>query len=68
MALDEPNDNDETYSTDGYTFCIEKSLAKQVSYLKVDITYMGFVVESDLQLASSGGCGSSCGVGGSCGT
>ncbi len=65
MALDESNDNDEIFDADGFTFCIEKPLVKQVSFLRVDITYMGFVVDSDMQLASSGGsCGSSCGVGG----
>ncbi len=69
LALDEPNANDETYVADGYTFCLEKPLAKQATYLRVDITHMGFVVDSDIQLPSGGGCGSSCGTGGSsCGT
>ncbi len=46
----------------GYTFCVEKALAKQVSFLKLDITYMGFTVDSDLALAG-GSCGSSCSTG-----
>jgi iron-sulfur cluster assembly protein len=69
LALDDPDDNDESYSADGYTFCIERSLAKQATYLRVDITHMGFEVDSDIELPAGGGCGSSCGTGGSsCGT
>lgn len=66
LALDEPNDNDEVLNEGGYTFCVEKALASQASFLKLDITYMGFTVDSDIPLPAGGGC-SSCGSGG-CGS
>jgi Fe-S cluster assembly iron-binding protein IscA len=65
LALDEPRDNDEVIEDDGYKFLVEKELLKQAQPISVDVTYMGFVVNSNLQLGG-GGCGSSCGTGGSC--
>ena len=64
MALDEPTDNDTTVEANGFTFCIEKDLLERVGGVKIDVSYMGFVVESELPLANSGSscgsCGSSC--------
>ena len=58
---------------DEFTFVMDKELYQQASPVKVDISYMGFVVESNLQLGggscSTGGCGtdsSGCGTSGSC--
>ena len=48
----------------GYTFCIEKELLKQAAPIAINMTPMGFSVESKLELGG-GGCGSSC-SGGSC--
>jgi hypothetical protein len=52
----------------GYTFVVEKDLLEKASPLKVDMTYMGFSVTSNLELGGGGGsCGGSCSSG-SCST
>ncbi len=67
MALDEPNDKDEVFEENGYKIVMEKELFEQAKPIKVDVSYMGFSVESNLQLGGgacgTGGCASgSCGV------
>lgn len=65
MALDEPNDQDQTEEQAGYTFCINSALLSEVQGVKIDLTYMGFAVEPAVPFASegnSGGC-SSCSSG-----
>lgn len=67
MALDEPNDQDQTEEQDGFTFCINKTLLEQVKGVKIDLTYMGFAVEPTVPLAAAegggacGSCSSGCG-------
>ncbi|MDT8271553.1 MAG: hypothetical protein RRA35_00025 [Desulfomonilia bacterium] len=60
MALDEPNENDETFETGGFTFVIEKELLGQAQPIKVDyITSAmgsGFVISSGLK--DNNACGS----------
>jgi hypothetical protein len=51
----------------GYTFVIEKDLFQKGTPFKVDMTYMGFSVTSQLELGGGSGCGSSCSSG-SCST
>jgi hypothetical protein len=52
----------------GYTFVVEKELLEKAAPMKVDMTYMGFAVTSNLELGGAGGsCGGSC-SGGSCST
>jgi len=51
----------------GYTFVIEKDLLEKATPLKVDMTYMGFSVTSNMELGGGSSCGSSC-SGGSCST
>lgn len=64
LALDEPKDTDDVHECDGYSVVVEKELAKQVSYMSIKVTYMGFQVDSDLELgAAGGGCGGSCSAG-----
>lgn len=70
LALDEKNDADEVLEAQGYTFLVEKELYAQAKPLSVDLTHLGFEVQSSLQLGggcgcsssgcSSGGCGGSC--------
>lgn len=60
MALDEPNDQDQTEEQGGFTFCINKDLLNQVQGIKIDLTYMGFAVEPKVPLSASDG-GSACG-------
>ncbi len=50
----------------GFTFCIEKDLYEKAKPVKIDISYMGFSVESNLQLGG-GGCSSGACSSGSCG-
>ena len=67
MALDEPNDQDQTEEQAGYTFCINKDLVGEVQGVKIDLTYMGFAVEPVVPFASDGNgggcssCSSGCG-------
>ncbi|QJT08166.1 IscA/HesB family protein [Oceanidesulfovibrio marinus] len=66
LALDQANENDEVVEHDGFTFVVEKELYEQAKPISIDISYMGFTVDSALPLGG-GSCGSSCGSGG-CGT
>ena len=49
----------------GFAFCIAKDLLAQIKGVTIDLTYMGFTVDPEVPLASSGGgcgsCGSGCG-------
>jgi uncharacterized membrane protein len=50
----------------GFTFLVEKDLMSQTGNIKIDMTYYGFVVESENPVSDGGsGCSSgSCGSGG----
>ena len=67
LALDEPTTDDEIFENGGYTLCIEKDLYKQSGDIFIDMSYMGFVVESALEIPGigMGGCAS---CGGGCGS
>lgn len=67
MALDEPKATDEVYEFEGdIKFVIDKELLANAKPVKVDVTYTGFSVDSNLQLGG-GGCGSAGGcASGSC--
>lgn len=68
LALDEPNDKDDVFENSGYTFCVEKALTAEASFMKLDMTHMGFTVDSDLPIQSGGGCSCSSGCdSGGCG-
>ena len=60
IALDEPNAEDATEDLNEITFCINKSLIDIVKSVKIDLTYMGFVVEPEVPLpvpeGFTGGC------------
>lgn len=72
MALDEPKESDEVFDFEGgLKFVIDKQLLSSAAPVKVDLSYTGFVVDSNLPISggscSSGGCSSSgCGTSGSC--
>ena len=66
LALDEPTENDEVLTVSGYDYVVEKELLAKAAPLKIDLTYMGFNIESSMELGGGGGCGSSCSSG-SCG-
>jgi hypothetical protein len=46
LALDEPKDTDDLFDAGGYQFVVDKDLALQAGLMKVDMTYMGFTVQS----------------------
>ena len=60
LALDEPNDSDEVMEQEGYKFVVDKDLYEKAKPISIDMTPMGFTVNSSLELG--GGCGS-CGGG-----
>ena len=64
LALDEPTDSDTTFDEKGYSFVINNDLFTAAKNIKVDFTYMGFSVESEIPLGGGGGCS---GCGGGCG-
>ncbi|MBQ7607429.1 MAG: IscA/HesB family protein [Desulfovibrionaceae bacterium] len=63
IALDNAAENDVVEKNGDYSFCIDKDLLAQVKSVKIDLTYMGFVVdpEQPLPVTEGGGCGSCCG-------
>ncbi len=68
MALDKPQENDETYKIDGLIFLADKDFMKKATTVKVDFLPTGFHITSSIKFEKSasacGSCGSSSG---SCG-
>jgi Fe-S cluster assembly iron-binding protein IscA len=61
MALDEPNDGDEVFNAEEFTFLIEKKLLADSKPIKVDYITTpqgeGFIISSGAKKASDcGGC------------
>lgn len=69
LALDESNAEDSVFDVDGFTFCINKELLGQIEAATIDLSYMGFVIETRVPLPLQGDCScSGCGGGsGGCG-
>lgn len=65
LALDAPGNDDEVFDQAGFSFCISKDLFAQTGDISVDVTYMGFAVESANPMGGGGGC-CGCASGGSC--
>jgi iron-sulfur cluster assembly protein len=65
LVLDEPNDLDQTYAVDGFTFIVNKNLLKQVEPVNIDFTGYGFQISSSLKqkdgCSSCGSSGNTCG-------
>lgn len=72
MALDAAGEDDETCTTAGFTFCMEKPLIAILGDITIDLGPMGFIIESANPLPVSeghgGGCCGSCSCGSSCGS
>jgi hypothetical protein len=60
LALDEPNESDNVYEVKGFTFAVNKELMERAESIRIDLSYMGFQVESGQPLGSGGGSCSSC--------
>lgn len=63
LALDEPNEADTVFEEKGHTLCINSELSAQAGDISIDFTEMGFFVDSELSLASGGGCSGCSGCG-----
>jgi Fe-S cluster assembly iron-binding protein IscA len=61
LGLDNPTESDETHEVGKFTFVVDKELAEQASPIKVDVTPMGFTIDSPLDLGPAGGAGGGCG-------
>ncbi len=66
LALDEPGDDDEVFKKTQYTFCMNKELLEKTGDVKIDLSYMGFSVESANPIGGGGGC-AGCASAGGCG-
>jgi hypothetical protein len=66
MALDEPRDNDESYTFGDFTYLIEKDLLEKVQPVKVDFSGFGFRIDCDYDFGGGSAC-SGCGSSSSCG-
>ena len=65
LALDEARDGDEKLEDQGFAFCIARELLDQIKSVTIDLNHMGFTVEPEVPLPSSGG---GCGTCGGCGS
>jgi len=67
LALDEPNDDDTVFNEKEFTFCINTGLLAQTGAVKIDLSYMGFSVESANPMSSGGSSCGGCSSAGNCG-
>ncbi|MCR4667291.1 MAG: IscA/HesB family protein [Desulfovibrio sp.] len=66
LALDNPNEEDAVEKNGDYQFCINKELKDQIKSVKIDLSYMGFIVEPEVPLPApkeGESCCASCGGG-----
>lgn len=70
MALDGPQEDDETFNDNGITYVINIQLFQQVKPVNVDYidTPMGAGFKISANLPSGCSCGTSCSYGSSCGS
>ena len=55
MALDEPNDADETFDVDGYQYVVNKAFLEKAQPIKVDFHMYGFKLDCAIEFGA-GGC------------
>ena len=67
MALDKPDENDNTYKVGDLTFLADKNLMEKVKPVKIDFAHMGFNITAGIDFGGSG-CAGSCSSSGTCGT
>ena len=68
LALDTPDDTDQVFDESNHTFCINKELYAQTGDISIDLSYMGFAIESANQVGGGGGGCSGCASAGGCGS
>lgn len=61
MALDEPQETDDTFDVDGFQYIVNKDFLKKAEPIKVDFIGYGFRISSGIDFGGGGcaGCGSS---------
>jgi hypothetical protein len=62
MALDEPRENDNKFTIDGFDFLVDKELHEKAQPIKVDFTGFGFKIDCEMQFQSTDGGCSGCGT------
>ena len=63
MALDEPNDNDDSFEVEGFKYIVNKDFMEKAQPIKVDFHMYGFKLDCNIDFGP--GC-TSCGDKGSC--
>jgi iron-sulfur cluster assembly protein len=53
MALDEPEDSDEVFEIDGFTYLIDRQLLAEVHPVTVDFRSIGFTITGNTANSSS---------------
>ena len=56
LALDSARDDDDVVEQGGFSFCINKELFGQTGEISVDVSHMGFSVDSANSMGGGGGC------------
>ena len=56
MALDEPNDTDEQFEVDGYTYIVNKEFLERAKPIKVDFHMYGFKLDCGIDFSNGDGC------------
>lgn len=67
LALDNPGDDDEVFDESGHTFMINKELYSMTGDISIDLSHMGFAIDSANPVGGGGGC-SGCASAGGCGS
>ena len=65
MALDEPNEMDETFEIDGFKYVVNKNFLEKAQPIMVDFQEIGFKLTSSLVFDQAAGC-TSCSTSGGC--
>jgi iron-sulfur cluster assembly protein len=65
MALDEPKETDKEFDIDGFKYIVEEEFIEKIQPVKVDFTYFGFRVSSEMDFGAGASC-TSCGATGTC--
>ena len=56
MALDEPKDNDQIFTIDGFTYAIDKGLLESVQPVTIDFKSIGFHITATMSPALNRSC------------
>lgn len=67
LALDTPSDADQVFDESNHSFVINKELYSMTGDISIDLSYMGFAIDSANPVGGGGGC-SGCASAGGCGS